>query len=217
MCSFLKDKELSLVFNDQMSIMRQVDANISQRFFISSILFLFFNISLIEKCKALKIKIKMLDFVNDINILIYKRFTEEICKTLSKTYDVCIKWAWIHDVTFALKKYEFTHFIRKSKKFDMMISMHIKSSVIKLKLNVWVLKVQLNMKLWWNAYLYQIKADHVTKMLALNYFKVFTWDVIFVKVRQMYLMIVRSEMMFEAFFLILTWFNTHYEFMQDFI
>ncbi len=68
--------------------MREINTNISQEFLISSILFLFFNVSLIEKCKALRIKIKVHNFVNDINILVYDRFIEEICKTLSKTHDV---------------------------------------------------------------------------------------------------------------------------------
>jgi len=71
--------------------MREINADISQRFFILSIFFLFFNASLIEKCEALKIKIEVLDFVNDINILVYNKFTEEICRTLSKTHDVCAK------------------------------------------------------------------------------------------------------------------------------
>ena len=71
--------------------MREINADISQEFLISLILFLFFNASLIEKCEALKIKIEVLDFVNDINILVYDRFIEEICKTLSKIHDVCMK------------------------------------------------------------------------------------------------------------------------------
>jgi len=71
--------------------MRKINAGISQRSFISLILFLFFNASLIEKCKALKIKIEVLDFINDINILVYDRFTEEICKILSKAHNVCAK------------------------------------------------------------------------------------------------------------------------------
>jgi len=71
--------------------MREINANISQRFLISSIFFLFFNVSLIEKCEALRIKIEVLDFINDINILVYDRFTEKICKTLSKAHDVCAK------------------------------------------------------------------------------------------------------------------------------
>ena len=71
--------------------MHKINANISQRFLILSILFLFFNTSLIEKCKALRIKIEVLDFINDINILAYNKFIEEICRTLSKAHDVCAK------------------------------------------------------------------------------------------------------------------------------
>ncbi len=106
--------------------MQQVNADISQRFFISLILFLFFNTSLIEKCKALEIKIEVLDFINDINILIYDKIIKSICKLLSWAYNVCAKWVQTHDATFASKKYELTHFIYKFKKFDMTVSLHIK-------------------------------------------------------------------------------------------
>ena len=88
-----------------MSDMREINADISQKFFISSVFFLFFNVSLIEKCKALKIKIEVFNFINDINILTYDRFIEEICKTLSKVHDICAKWACTHDVTFASEKW----------------------------------------------------------------------------------------------------------------
>ncbi len=153
--SFLKDWETSLIFNEQTSNIREINANISQKFFISSILFLFFNVSLIEKCEALKIKIEVLDFINDINILVYDdKFIKEICRTLSKEYDVCTKWACTHDTTFASEKYELTHFTRKLKRFNIMISIQIESSIIKLKSNVQVLKVQLNMKLQWDAHLW---------------------------------------------------------------
>ncbi len=74
-----------------MSDMHKINANISQRFLISLIFFLFFNASLIEKCETLRIKIKVLDFINDINILVYNKFTEKICKTLSKVHDICAK------------------------------------------------------------------------------------------------------------------------------
>ncbi len=136
-----------------MSNIREINADISQRFLISLILFLFFNASLIKKCEALRIKIKVLDFINDINILIYDRFTEEICRTLSKAYDVCVKWACTYDTTFASEKYELTHFTRKSKRFNMMTSIQIENSVIKLKSDVQVLKMQLNMKLQWDVHL----------------------------------------------------------------
>ncbi len=181
-----------------MSDIREINADILQRFLISLILFLFFNASLIEKCKALKIKIEVLDFVNDINILVYDRFTEEICRTLSKAYNVCAKWVCTHDATFASEKYKLTHFTRKSKRFNMMINIQIESSVIKSKSDVQVLKVQLNTKLQWNTHLRQIKMNHVTRMLTLSCLKVFTWKAIFTKVRQVYSAVVRSEIAFEA-------------------
>ncbi len=120
--SFLKNRETSLIFNEQTSDIREINANILQRFFISLILFLFFNASLIEKCEALRIKIEVFDFINDINILVYDRFTKEICRTLSKAHNVCAKWVCTHNATFASEKYELTHFTRKSKKFNMMIN-----------------------------------------------------------------------------------------------
>ena len=163
--------------------MREINADISQKSFISSILFLFFNASLIKKCEALKIKIEVLDFVNDINILVYDRFTEEICRTLSKIHNVCAKWACTHDATFASEKYELMHFTRKSKKFNMMINIQIESSIIKLKSDVQVLEVQLNTRLQWSAHLQQIKMNYVTKMLILSRLKVFKWEAIFTKAR----------------------------------
>ncbi len=196
--SFLENRETSLIFDEQMSDMREINADISQRFLISSILFLFFNASLIEKCETLKIKIEVLDFVNDINILVYDRFTEEICRTLSKAYNVCAKWACIHDATFASEKYELTHFTRKSKRFNMMTSIQIENSVIKSKSDVRVLKMQLNTKLQWDAHLWQIKTNHVTRMLTFSRLEVFTWRAIFTKAKQVYSAVVRSEIAFEA-------------------
>ncbi len=81
-CSFLKNRKSLLMFNEQISMMQEVNVDILQRSFISSILFLFFNASLIEKCEALEIKIEVLDFVNDINILFFSSLS------------ACSLWLW---------------------------------------------------------------------------------------------------------------------------
>ena len=162
------------------------------------ILFLFFNASLIEKCKTLEIKIKVLDFVNDINILIYDKITESICKSLSQAYDVCAKWAQTHNATFASKKYELTHFICKLKRFDMIVNLCIENSIIKLKSDVWVLEVQLNMKLQWDLHLHQIEANHIIKMLMFNQLEIFIWETTFAKARQIYSAMIKLKMTFEA-------------------
>ncbi len=54
------------------------------------------------------------------------------------------------------------------------------------------------MKLQWDAYLRQIKMNHVTRMLILSYLEVFTWEAIFTKARQVYSAVMRSEIAFEA-------------------
>ncbi len=58
--------------------------------------------------------------------------------------------------------------------------------------------MQLNTKLRWDAHLRQIETNHVTRMLALSRLKVFTWEAIFTKARQVYSAVVRSEIAFEA-------------------
>ncbi len=140
----------------------------------------------------------MLNFVNDINILIYDKITKSICKSLSWAYNVCAKWAWTHDATFASEKYELTHFTRKSKRFDMTISLYIENLIIKLKLNVRVLEVQLNTKLQWDLHLHQIEADHIIKMLMLSRLEIFIWRTTFAKAKQIYSAMIRSKMTFKA-------------------
>ncbi len=196
--SFLEDRETSLIFDGQTSDMREVNAGIPQGSPISPILFLFFNASLIEKCEALGIKIGVLGFVDDINILAYGRSTEETCRTLSKAHDACAEWARTHGATFAPEKYELTHFTRKPKRFDMTASIQIESSVIKPKPDVRVLGVQLDTKLRWGAHLRQIEANHATRMLALSRLGASTWGATFTKARQVYSAVVRSGIAFGA-------------------
>ncbi len=121
-----------------------------------------------------------------------------LCHSLQIADDVCAKWACIHDATFASEKYELTHFTRKSKRFNMMTSIQIENSVIKSKSDVRVLEVQLNMKLQWDMHLWQIKMNHVTRMLILSHLEIFTWRAIFTKARQVYSAVVRSEIAFKA-------------------
>ncbi len=80
----------------------------------------------------------------------------------------------------------------------MTVNLYIENLIIKLKLNIQVLEVQLNMKLWWDLHLCQIEADHVIKMLMLSWLEIFIWETTFAKARQIYSMMIRLRMMFEA-------------------
>ena len=89
---------------------------------MSSILFLFFNAKLVKECEKLKIKAFPVEFVDDVNILVYKRSTADTCKTLSKAYDVYAKWARIYGASFVLNKYELIHLLRTPRKFDIKVN-----------------------------------------------------------------------------------------------
>ncbi len=80
----------------------------------------------------------------------------------------------------------------------MMINLCIENLIIMLKLNIWILKVQLNTKLWWNLHLHQIKVDHIIKMLMLSQLEIFTWKTTFAKMRQIYSAIMRLRITFEV-------------------
>ena len=120
--SFLKDRQSFLTFDDRTSAMRQVNAGILQGSPVSPILFLFFNAKLVKGCEKLEIKASPVKFVNNVNILVYKRSTADTYKTLSKVHDVYAKWARTHGASFVLNKYELIHLSRTPRKFDIKIN-----------------------------------------------------------------------------------------------
>jgi len=66
-----------------------VNVDISQDSSLSSILYLFYNVNLLEACDNIKLRTSFTDFVNDVNILIYEEFMKRNCKVLSEIYDKC--------------------------------------------------------------------------------------------------------------------------------
>ena len=60
---------------------------ISQDFSLSLILFLFYNIELLEIYNLTKVEINSLAFVDNINMLVYKLITEENYKQLKVIHD----------------------------------------------------------------------------------------------------------------------------------
>jgi len=87
--NFLKDQRIMITIDDYMIIKCSVNINISQDSLLSLILYLFYNVNLLEACDDIKLKTNFIDFMNDINILIYKEFIKRNCKVLSKIYDKC--------------------------------------------------------------------------------------------------------------------------------
>jgi len=66
-----------------------VNINILQDFLLSLILYLFYNVNLLKAYNDIRLRTSFTNFVNDINILIYKKFMKRNCKVLSEIYDKC--------------------------------------------------------------------------------------------------------------------------------
>ena len=88
--SFLTDREISFTLERITSRLESAETGISQRSLMSSILFLFFNALLIERCAKIKLKLQVEGFVDDIYLLIYGKSTEANCETLKKVYEICL-------------------------------------------------------------------------------------------------------------------------------
>ena len=84
--SFLKERRSSIVFEEKTSTISRVNAEISQEFFVSFILYLFFNANLLNVCEQSKKKV--IEFVDDVNVLTYSTSTEKNCRILEKLHEV---------------------------------------------------------------------------------------------------------------------------------
>jgi len=87
--NFLRNQRITITINDYMMMKCSVNINISQNSLLSSILYLFYNVNLLEACDDIRLKTSFTDFVNDINILTYEKFMKRNCKVLSEMYDRC--------------------------------------------------------------------------------------------------------------------------------
>jgi hypothetical protein len=92
---------------------------------MSSILYLFYNANLLKLLEQSFRKITIIDFVNDINILIYDINTINNFRLLKEIHEHCLLWSRRHEVIFASIKYELIHFVKNTAKFDMQTSIKI--------------------------------------------------------------------------------------------
>ena len=83
--NFLKNKNITLIIKRYTQTKRRISVNISQKFSFFLILYLFYNANLLKTCENIKLRFSIINFVNNINILIYNKFTKRNCKMLKKT------------------------------------------------------------------------------------------------------------------------------------
>ena len=87
---FVKNQNITLIFINHIIEKQIIRTKLSQNSFMSFILYLFFNAGLLELIDRLKIKIIVINFINNINLLIYKKFMKKNYVILKHIYFICV-------------------------------------------------------------------------------------------------------------------------------
>ncbi len=195
--SFMKDKHITLTIDDDTTFMRKINADISQNSSIFFIFYFFYNANILKSLKRSRYRIIVIEFVNDINILIYETSTKNNCRALKKIHVECELWTRRHEARFASIKYELMHLTKNHQRFNMMIIININEIIKKSFISMKMLKIQFDIKFKWSSHVKKIHEKMTTQMLALTRFTASTWKVCFKKTRHVYTAIVRSIITYE--------------------
>ncbi len=196
--NFLRNRCIMITIDDYTTAKCNVNVDISQDSSLSSILYLFYNVNLLEACDNIKLRTSFTDFMNDVNILIYEEFMKRNCKVLSEIYDRCKQWSKTYDIKFSMTKHKLIHFIRTSKWFNMKVDVKLMKHQINLKSDIRVLRVQLNFKLRWVIYMHHVEAKLVIKQKIMQTIIEFTWDSSMMMSKQIYFVMTRSLLSHEV-------------------
>jgi hypothetical protein len=197
--SFLFDRFTTFAVNQRMIESFSMQIEISQNFSLFSILYLFYNVDLLEMCNKLKTNTRFLEYVDDVNILIYEKSIDENCRNLERMHKLCKRWTIRQKFVFVSIKYELIHFIKNSKKFDMMITIKIDSNTIQSRIDIRVLDVQIDTRLKWNSHVRKIQEKITKQIMIFTKLSIFTWRAIFRKTRMLYIFVVRSILTYDVF------------------
>jgi hypothetical protein len=88
--SFLLERTTTLIVDNEETPPRQLVASVPQGSLLSPILFIFYNLGLLESLNLLDLYLSILGFVDDVNLLIYRKSTLENYTTLELAHDKCL-------------------------------------------------------------------------------------------------------------------------------
>jgi hypothetical protein len=145
--NFLFDRFTIFAMNRRIIESFSMQIEISQNFSFFSILYLFYNVNLLKMCNKLETNTIFFEYVDDDNILIYKKNIDENCRNFEKMHKLYEQRTIRHEFVFVLIKYELIHFIKNLKKFDVTITIKIDSNTIQSKIDIRIFDVQIDTRL----------------------------------------------------------------------
>ena len=177
----------------------EIFIEISQNSLMSSILFLFYNASLLKKLERKNIFAS--DFVDDIEMMTKNHIFEECFKIIIKAHEkCCVSWSLTHEVKFASFKYQIICFNRKrNTNVIELIRLSEFNQVIKINKKMKFLKVIMNTKFNWKTQVSQNKTKILKSIEALRSLDDTAWNAKLSRMRQMMQTIFISQLTYACF------------------
>ena len=139
--NFLKNKNITLIIEEYTQTKHTTNVDISQNSLFFPILYLFYNANLFKTCDDVKLRFNFIEFVDDINILTYNKFTKRNCEILKKRWNKIVEWTKQYDFKFNEPKHELIHFIRISRKYNISADITLNEHQMNVNIDLNILKV----------------------------------------------------------------------------
>lgn len=181
--SFLDNRTTILKTKEHETNKVDVTVGIPQGSSLSSILFLFYNASLLEELRNKNIE--ACGFVDDVALLVKGNNAKENCEQLTEIHEsVCKKWARTHGAKFSSSKYQLCHVTRKRQDISDAVTIN-GNTIVASKEAVKYLGVMLDSKLNWKAQINGNKTKALKTIGALASLAGSTWGARLIRMRQM--------------------------------
>jgi hypothetical protein len=187
--SFLKDRTTCLKLGDYKDQARPQPTGIPQGSTLSPILFLLFASTLLPMLE--EGPTTALGFVDDTNILTFRKTTEENCRRLEAAHAKCLRWAAQHGAAFAPQKYQLIHFTRSRKRHNLQATVDIQGFQAGPVPSLRLLGVWVDTKLQWGPHIKKAAEKGQNQMQSLQRLCKSTWGATFQKARHLYTAVVR--------------------------
>ena len=193
--SFIKDRITFLTLPEQITDQITVSTDISQRFFISLILYLYYNADLLEIETDLKLSFYVTDYIDDIAILILSRSVNENNCTLQKLHSKIMIWEHKHTSVFTLNKYQLIHFEKKwliGTSDSLILKEHNVSSADNGK----YLEIILNSQLTWDSHISYLEMKAEKRLSVLSALSESMWGINLKDLWWIYIVTVLSQFLY---------------------
>ena len=153
---FMMNRIITLIIKNYKIKKALISIEILQRLLLSLILYLFYAVELLEVYNNISKRLSVSEFINDINLLIYKLFMKYNYRILIKAHNKCLNWTKYYKTFFNSGKYELIYLSRISRKFNMKATLQVENKILIFKLLIRVLGIRMNPQLRWEKHVKKV-------------------------------------------------------------